>query len=218
MSSPSTRGLVNQLHHDIMAETRSRLEDLMAMEETPLNIITLDDHYYLGSRDALLAEMGRMRLEQKGLRQPEEEMRNQIAGLLQSIGWEVRVEQLMALAYKNRPETNAAEEDWCNMIASTLAYFKVGCKRITDGVCMHINHHLLGSFGRKLHDLLMQQLILSTRGSSGSSTGGGGGASEGGVPPPAELMAEDGHVAAERQNLLAKQRRLQEAQRILNQL
>jgi hypothetical protein len=132
------------------------------------------------------------------------------------MGLKVEMEQLMALAYKNRPGANAAEEDWCNMIASTLAYYKVGCKRITDGVCMHINHHLLGSFDQRLHDRLMQLLILSTKGSS--SGGGGSEGSHSGVPPPAELMAEDSHVADLRKELLAKQKRLQEAHRILNQL
>jgi hypothetical protein len=213
----TTRALVNQLHDDIVADTRTRLEELMAMEEAFLNIITLDDHYYLASRDALMAEMGRMRLEQTGLRLPDPSNCDKITGLLQSMGLKVEMEQLMALAYKNRPGANAAEEDWCNMIASTLAYYKVGCKRITDGVCMHINHHLLGSFDQRLHDRLMQLLILSNKGTS-SSGGGGSEGSDSGVPPPAELMAEDSHVADQRKELVAKQKRLQEAHRILNQL
>jgi hypothetical protein len=202
------------------ADTRALLDYLVAVEAEPFNTFTLDEHYFSDGCGALLKKMRAMRLEQRGLMLLQDERAGSpLTTTMSGLGWQVPIEELVALGYDSAEGVNPAEDKCCQVIAVALTCYTASFKRITDYVATHINHHLLSSFGPRLKSLLVQQLLPGLREGAGNSSGSSSSvANRGVVPPPAELMAEDRRVAAKRQDLLANLSRLQEAQRILNQL
>lgn len=95
---------------------------------------------------------------------------------------------------------NGVDESHLQIVASTLAYFKVASKRIIDSVPMHIAHSLLQGTAKQLQ-LLPTQLLDPASGTD----------------LLAELMVEEKTTVAQRRSKLSAQRdALANARRILS--
>lgn len=170
------------------------------------------DHYYNNATESFLVNI-RRRLNGDGGGVATDEYKaavNTALAALSSAGIhasEQDLEQLRTTLKAKSNGGNGVDESLLQIVASTLAYFKVASKRVIDYVPMHIAYSLLHGTAKQL-ELLPMQLLASPSAASGDghdSTSGG--------PDLATLMVEDKVIAEMRDKLTAQRAALAKVRR-----
>ncbi|CAL1697633.1 unnamed protein product [Somion occarium] len=169
-------------HHFTQFNATALLDHMLKLEDPPF---TLNDHYFATYRDKYLSRY-------KEARQPPDFIDGQAVrdalSALAAIGLDGLKDADLARLRGPDPY-----EEELTVMAETSAYFHVSYKRIIDNIPRIIDHDFLHSIGKKIQDMMIQDLSLGA---------------EDATERAGRYLAEDDQVRAQRQVWLRKKERL----------
>ncbi|TCD67241.1 hypothetical protein EIP91_000370 [Steccherinum ochraceum] len=171
------------------SQTQDRVEWMLDLEDPPF---TLNDHYFSTYRDRYLAKY--REAWRNGLNLHSEGVQTALSHL---VGAASDFQGLKVEDFAKLLGPDLYEEELIVM-AETAAYFHVSYKRIIDNIPRIIDHDFLHAIMKELQERLISELGLGTDHATERAAG---------------YLAEDEHVAMDRQLLQRKKERLEDVQK-----
>ncbi|GAA6051372.1 hypothetical protein NBRC10513_000359 [Rhodotorula toruloides] len=179
---------ISDVLDDLFTKASSRLDDILELEGVPF---TQNQHYFVSTRDEVLADLRKARQGTAG-GEADQEMLSEALAALAAIGYR-------GLKEEDSPKLLPGDvyEEELEAAAQTVAYWKVAYKRIVDDVPRIIYFSIIRRLPSSISHALLERLV------------------SGGDGEIRRLMSESPEVAEQRAELNMRKKRLEEAKKVL---